>query len=86
MTVTLECTTDKLPGGFEELEADAEADGHGHTTLLGRRVRKEPNYVPRNIRMSLRQQTSRDRGDYRRACADFATNVADAAALRGSQI
>ena len=42
MAVTLERTTDGLPGGFAELEADAKADGHGHMTRLAAEFARSP--------------------------------------------
>ena len=42
MPVSLERTTDRLPDGFAQLEADAKADGHGHLTRLSAEFAKNP--------------------------------------------
>jgi GNAT superfamily N-acetyltransferase len=42
MIVTLERASNRLPDGFDELKADAEADGHRHLTRLAAEFEKTP--------------------------------------------
>jgi GNAT superfamily N-acetyltransferase len=42
MPVSLERTTDRLPAGFIQLEADAKTDGHGHLTRLSAEFAENP--------------------------------------------
>ena len=49
MIVTLERASNRLPDGFDELKADAEADGHRHLTRLAAEFEKDPSNVPRNL-------------------------------------
>jgi len=41
MPVSIERTTDRLPAGFIQLEADAKADGYGHLTRLSTEFAKD---------------------------------------------
>jgi hypothetical protein len=84
MTLSLERITDTLPIGFAELEVDAKADGHDHLSRLAAEFAQTP--TPRNIRVPSRRQFGGDRRDYRGAWPDIAADMADAAALRASQI
>jgi hypothetical protein len=85
MTLSLELMTDTLPVGFAELEADAKTDGHGDLTRLAVEFAQSPAIFHGIFACHLDGKFA-GIGDYRRACPGIAVDMADAAALRASQI
>jgi hypothetical protein len=53
MIVTLERASNRLRDGFDELKADAEADGHRHLTRLAAEFEKTPACSTQSLRATL---------------------------------